>query len=208
MNVIRIIAFSALIGLAPGADLHRVEIKEINTTIQQTPRYQVSGLKDKPFDPRYWLEIEAELEVESLTDTEFIPELRTNWFAIVRAIDKTAPGGKKNVMLTGEITFQNIRAKDGEAHLIAFIGPDTLEKLTGEDRPNEGDVEGIALTVSGPGVASEGSRAAGLEKATAKEQTRWWAKSMYETVAEAIVAKDRTPFAPLWWDRYPTEKVD
>lgn len=208
MKIIRILAFSAFVGLAPGADLHRVEIKEITTTIQQTPRYEVSGLKDKPFDPRYWLEIEAELEVESLTETEFIPELQTKWFAIVRAIDKKAPGGKKTVMLTGEVTFQNVRAKDGEAHVIAYIGPDTLEKLTGEDRPTEREVEGIALTVSGTGIASEAPHAAGLEKATAKEQTRWWAQSMYETVAGAIVAKGDTPFAPLWTDRYPTEKAE
>lgn len=187
---------------------HKVEIKKIETRIQQTPRYEVDGIEDKPFDPRYWLEIEAELEIDTTDPTGFVPELETRWFAIVRQTTVAKGEKPKNVMLTGEVTFRDLRAKDGEAHLIAFIGPDTLEKLTGEVRPREGDIEAVAVTVSGPGVLSDGSRAKGLEKATAKEDARWWAAGLYETLNDLIVAKSKTPFAPLWTDRHPAERAE
>lgn len=210
MNAVRIFALAALVGLAPAADLHRVEIKEIKSTIQQTPQFEVSGIDDKAFDPRYWLEIEAELEVETVDPTGFIPELQTKWFAAVRAIDDSDPNGKKRktLILTGEVTFRNIRAKDGEAHVIAFIEPDVLERLTGEKRPREDDLEALALVVSGPRIASDKKHAAGLEMATAMEKDGWWKRSMFETMADAVVAKSKTPFAPLWSDRYPTEKPE
>ena len=39
--------------MAAGAEevAHRVEIRKIETQIQQTPEFQVSGVKDKPIDP-------------------------------------------------------------------------------------------------------------------------------------------------------------
>lgn len=202
-----ILAIPLLLGscliLSAAEPPHRVKIREIRTEIQETPRFEVAGVKDKPFDPRYWLEIEAELEVETKAPDGFIPELRSNWFAIV------LPKGEPKVkMLTGEVTFRNVRTKGGTAYISAYIGPDTLEKLTGADRPREGDIEAVALTVSGPNIINEGPHKAGLEAATAKEDTRWWTQGTYKTVPEAIVAKSQTPFAPLWSDRYPAEKEE
>lgn len=44
---------------------HRAKILNIEGQAQQTPEFQISGPKDKPTKPRYWIEIEAEVEVET-----------------------------------------------------------------------------------------------------------------------------------------------
>jgi len=188
---------------------HKVVIKSIETVIQQTPEFQVNGIKDKKFNPRHWLEIEAELEVQTTNDKGeldtkgFIPEITANWFVIIK--DKQSG---KPIMLNGKATFREIRTKDKKAYVSAYISPDTLEKLTGENKPSDKDIEGVALVISGPGIVSEGEHKKGLQKATVHEDTQWWSGSQYKTMDGAVLAKSKTPFAPLWTDRYPVEKQE
>ena len=188
---------------------HKVVIKKIETEIQQTPRFQVDGVKDKKSDPRYWFEIEAELEVQS-TDTTgridpagFIPEITANWFVII----KEKQSGKTK-MLTGKATFRDIRTKDKTIHISAYISPDVLEKLTGDNKVSVGDIEAVALVVSGAGIITKDPYAAGLQKATAAEEAKWWLTDKYQTIEGVVVAKSKTPFASLWTDRYPIEKTE
>ena len=188
---------------------HKVVIKSIETVIQQTPEFQVNGIKDKKFNPRHWLEIEAELEVQTTNDKGeldtkgFIPEITANWFVIIK--DKQSG---KPIMLNGKATFREIRTKDKKAYVSDYISPDTLEKLTGENKPSDKDIEGVALVISGPGIVSEGEHKKGLQKATVHEDTQWWSGSQYKTMDGAVLAKSKTPFAPLWTDRYPVEKPE
>ena len=188
---------------------HKVVIKSIETVIQQTPEFQVNGIKNKKFNPRHWLEIEAELEVQTTNDKGeldskgFIPEITANWFVIIKDKESGKP-----MMLTGKVTFREIRTKDKKAYVSAYIRPDTLEKLTGENKPSDKDIEGVALVISGPGIVSEGEHKKGLQKATVHEDTQWWVTSRYKTVDGAVLAKSKTPFAPLWTDYYPIEKPE
>jgi len=195
------IAATSLFAGAAEEGAHKVKIVKLETQIQQTPKFEVGGVKDKQFEPRYWLEIEAELQVDTTDPSNFIPEVQTNWFAIIKD-DRT----KKAVQLTGKVTFREVRAKDKKAHVIAYISPDTLEKITGKSRPVEGDVEAVALIISGSGIVNDAKHAAGLQKATKEEDSKWWASGKYQTMEGLIIAKGDTPFAPLWSDRYPVEK--
>lgn len=54
----------------------------------------------------------------------------------------------------------------------AEVDPDTLERLTGTDRPAENDIEAYALVLSGPGTLNSGQHAKRLTKATAKAEGR------------------------------------
>lgn len=182
---------------------HRVEIKKIVTEVQQTPQFQVIGPKEKRITPRYWLEIEAELEVETTDPSKFIPELTVSWFAVVQTNDD---GKEVSALLSGNCVFQNIRTADKKAIVNAYIEPDTLERLTGETKPSSGDFDSIALTISGPGIITTGRHEQGLFKATKKESAKWWANWKGKSVPGTIMAKSKTPFAWLWTDRYPVEK--
>jgi hypothetical protein len=200
----------SLVGANAKESVHKVVIKGIEAEIQQTPEFQVNGIKEKKFNPRHWLEIEAELEVQTTNDkgeadpSGFIPEITANWFVIIKDKESGKP-----MMLTGKVTFREIRTKDKKAYLSAYISPDTLEKLTGENKPSDKDIEGVALVISGPGILSEDKEhKKGLQKATVHEDTQWWNTSLYKKLDGAVLAKSKTPFAPLWTDRYPVEKPE
>ena len=180
---------------------HRIEIKDLDSQVQQTPTIQVDGVKDKPVKPRYWLEIEAELEVETTDPSGYIPEISTKWYAIIKD-DRT----RKPIMVTGEFSFLEIRAKDKTAFVSAFIAPDTLEKITGKEKITEGDIESIALVVSGSGVMNTERHAPGLQMATSEQDSNWWSSGKYQTQGKSILSKAETPFSLLWTDRYPRVK--
>jgi hypothetical protein len=180
---------------------HRAKIVDLDGKAQPTPRFSVSGLGTKKQDQRYWIEIEAEIEVETKDPSGFIPELETRWFVIIK--DKHSG---KPVRLMGRTTFKNIRTKDKKIHVSAYIEPDTLERLTGDDRPRESDIEGYALVISGPGIVTDDRHAAGLVMVTAEKESKWWEGWKEKSLEDAILPKSRTPFAPLWTDYYPTEK--
>jgi len=184
---------------------HRAKILKLEGKVQQTPEYQVAGPGKKPSKARDWIEIEAEIEVETTDPRGFIAELEAQWFAVI--VDRQSKPDKKPVRLLGKATFKNIRTADRKIFLSAYIDPDTLERLTGGSRLSEGDIEGYALTLAGPGVVKEGKYAEGLSKATAEKAAKWWVTWPGENLEGGILAKSKTPFAPLWTDRYPTEKT-
>lgn len=141
------------------------------------------------------------MEVETTDPSGFIPELEARWFAVIK--DKHSG---KPVRLLGKTTFKNIRTADKKILLSAYIEPDTLERLTGSSRPNESDIEGYALTLSGTGIVTEGRHGEGLTMATAEKAAKWWETWEHQSLDGLIIPKSRTPFAPLWTDLYPTEK--
>ena len=189
-------------GVEAQQPVHRAKILKIEGITQQTPQFQVSGPRDKATRPRYWIEIEAEIEVETTDPSGFIPELKAQWFAVIR--DKHS---KKPVRLLGQATFKNVRTADKKIFVSAYIEPDTLERLTGSSRPNENDIEGYALSISGAGIVTEGRYGEGLTKATAEEGAKWWIDWKNQNLDGLIIPKSQTPFAALWTDRYPTEKI-
>ena len=196
------LSLAMALGLNAAEPTHRAKILKIEGQAQQTPEFQFSGPRDKSTKPRHWIEIEAEVEVETTDPSGFIPELEASWFAVI--MDKHR---KKPVRLLGKTTFKNIRTADGKVHLSAYIEPDTLERLTGSSRPSDNDIEGYALTLSGPGIVSEGRHGEGLTMATAEKEAKWWTTWKDQSLDGLIIPKSKTPFASLWTDRYPTEKV-
>ena len=190
-------------------DVHRVEIIKIRSQFQQTPEFQVNGVKDKDFDQRHWLEMEAELEVETTAKSGYIPEITAQWFVVV--FDNKPENKKKKrepVRLLGDVQFMKIRTKDKRVFISAYVDPDTLEQLTGKNRPGDNDIESIALVIKGDGIITKGDHAKGLFHATAKQKTGWWAKWKGRSLEDAILAKSKTPFAALWTNRYPNEVVE
>lgn len=204
MKTLATLLFAAAVAGTFGSSkpAHRARIIGIESQIQQTPQFQYTGPRDKATKPRNWLEIEAEIEVESTDPSGFIPELEANWFAVI--LDKYR---KEPVRLSGRAEFRNVRTIDGKVFLSAYIEPDTLERLTGKSKVSANDIEGFALTLSGPGIVSEGRHAAGLALETAEEHTKWWVDWKHEPLDGMIVPKSQTPFASLWTDRYPSEII-
>ena len=173
-------------------DVHRVKIVKITTEIQQAPQFQVAGVKNKNEDPRYWLELEAELEVETTAKSGFIPEITAKWFAVVYDSNKKTKNSKSSkepVRLLGDVRFKNIRTKDKKTFISAYIDPDTLEQLTGKNRPSENDIESVALLIDGKAVYKEHGHARGLMKVTTKTKIKWWEKWDKRSLNDTIMPK-------------------
>ena len=207
--ITRMVVVAGMLATCHASDVfHRVKIVKISSEIQQTPQFQIEGVRDKPVDPRFWLEIEAELEVETTAKSKFIPEITAHWHAVV--FDHSGKK-KETVRLLGETSFKNIRTKGKKVLISAYIDPDTIEQLTGKRRLSENDIEGIALVIDGDNIIKKDKYAKGLSKATAKQASRWWENEALwkekRTIKQGIVAKSKTPFAQLWTDRYPSEKI-
>jgi len=201
------LALSPILSAQKAEVKHRVEVKEVKVEVQQTPLFQVTGPKEKRIDPKYWIEIEAELEVETKEGrgvVPFISELQATWYAVI----KDEVGEKREpVLLKGRSEYRMVRTAGGEAFLSAYIEPNVLERLTGKERPSESDLLAFAVVVSGTDIATEGKFAKELFKSEG-EKGKWWENWKREIKEDFIVPKSTTPFAPLWADRYPPEKVE
>lgn len=191
---------------------HDVAVDDIVVEVQQTPDYSASVSKNKRIDRGSWIEFEAELKTKTTHPNGYIPELKAQWYAIIQDKFHVAGGKLKPtaVMLTGQTTFKNVRAKDGTAYISAYIGPDQLEKMTGKENIQASEIIAVGLVLSGseiaPGKHLQG--AIGEFSKTAQTDKPWWNEGSIPKVEDTILAKGKTPFALLWTDRYPTEVED
>ena len=193
--------------LASADTAHRAKIKKLDYEFIDTPRFETIDNPERAQERSgvQWLEIEAEVEVETLHDSRFIPKLIASWHVIVQEpdFDNQNQGKAQMVRLTGEFTFLDIRTRDRRTYLVAYIHPDSLARITGDERPNKQDIVGVALTLAGPNLTTTGKYARDLEKSTYKPELKWWSNWDRKTYKDLVVAKHRTPFAPLWTDRHP-----
>ncbi|MEI9894874.1 MAG: Amuc_1102 family pilus-like protein [Chthoniobacter sp.] len=96
-------------------------------------------------------------------------------------------------LLTGTVTYINI-PKGREHFAVMYIPPRTLEKLAG-NKPPGSNIIGGWVTVSHQGQI--------LDQAGYKLT----AKPNFPQIANSILNKNETPFAPLFYDRYETIKA-
>ncbi|QQL44518.1 Amuc_1102 family pilus-like protein [Sulfuriroseicoccus oceanibius] len=180
---------------------HKVEVKKVEVEMQQTPRYAAAGPRDKRWDQLEWLEIEVELDVDSRAETKVIPELTATFYV---ALPNEADRAARYVMLSDSITFTNIRAGSKKAYLVAYVDPDTLARFVGKDKPSKGDVQSVGVTVTAPNISM--SKPKDLFAST--KGGEWWKKWSDPRESGLIRAKGNTPFALLWYDRYPQTRQE
>lgn len=206
-----IMAASLLAVQSASADnIHRAKIKKLEFQFIDTPRFRLVDNPDRAQErnPVQWLEIEAEVDVETLHDSQVIPELTATWHVLLEEpdFDKSNKGEKQLVRLTGEITFTDIRTHGAKTHLVAYVHPDRLTRITGEEHPDKNDIVGVALQLSGQNLISTEKYAGDLEFSDYKKSLRWWANWDRKTYRDHVTPKHESPFAPLWTDRHPAVK--
>lgn len=173
---------------------HQIRRAKITPSMQQTPQFQVSGPKDKRTTPLEWLEIEVELDLETIEKSGFIDSLDCTFYVALK--DAVA---NKTLVLEDKFTFTEINARDKKAWLVAYVSPATLAKTLGKDRPMLGDVEAAAVNITGGGL-----RAPITEKTGGPDG--WWTSAKVDRKNGLLLPKSKTVFAPLWGDRHPRTK--
>lgn len=160
------------------------EIRKISPAVIQTPDFQYQGEKRRS-DPAKWLEIEVEFEANSGTAHRATDELTFKYYVLING-----------TLFVGEVTHVNIM--DGNGISVMYVAPGTLTRVMQGKTLTGSSIENIAVEINKQGaVQSTMSYAKG-------SKPMWW-QSMTQ-IPNLVVNKNQTPFAPLYWDRYPEIK--
>ncbi|MCB1091494.1 MAG: hypothetical protein KDL87_08180 [Verrucomicrobiae bacterium] len=163
----------------------KVEIKKIEVSSQKTPNFQAGDVSNKNVPkPKEWLEAEVSFGLESAPRGAVVPELDFRYYVAVR-------GSEGAKYLTGDVKHVNL-VPDRELFSVAYVSPATIGKITGEyNRVSANDIL-VAVEVSYQGRIVAESSSGGPDG--------WWRGQATEP---GVLAKNKTPFALLWLDRYP-----
>jgi len=175
---------------------HQIKSAKISYEMQQSPRYAAAGPKDKNWNPLDWLEIEIELDAETVNPSGYIDQLDVEYFVAV-----TDGQINRTVLLTDRISYLEVRASDRRAFLSAYVSPASLSKVTGKPKPGKSDISSVAAVITGPGLRTPVEASSGGPK-------EWWKNPNLQRRDGLVLAKSKTPFAFLWTDRYPRDATE
>ncbi|MEX2579591.1 MAG: Amuc_1102 family pilus-like protein [Verrucomicrobiales bacterium] len=189
LTTLAIVAFLAASAHAQQIQLNvgDVDVKSIDYDTQKTPEFQAGGVNTKKVpNPRDWLEVEVEFKVAGRDDV-VVPELLFRYY-----IGFTDQNGQGRT-LTGDV--KHINVVPGEDYFSAvYVAPSTLGELTGDFRrfqPRSVQAVGLEVLYNGVVVGGKSSRSGSSAK--------FWQATGTQP---GILAKQDTPFALLWIDRY------
>lgn len=150
---------------------------------QKTPNFQAGDVKVKNIpNPRDWLEMEVEFEVDGPRDG-VVKELLFRYYVGFR--DQS---GQPRT-LTGDVKHINVVCKE-KTYSCAYVAPAILGELTGDFRRfNTSSVEAYGVEVYYNGVIVGGYSNKG----------KFWETTGTQP---GVLGKSETPFALLWIDRY------
>lgn len=223
-NTIAVIALSTIFSAnvtaqsakdKPEKILHKITVVKIHASTLQSPQFHFSGPRvDKQPKNREWLEIEAQLKIETKSELDFLPRVDATFHIVTQ-------GMPDFVRIEKTITFQNVNIEDGEAWVSAYVDPDTFRVITMKKRPKVNDITGIAVTVDSanlykgkdqqylPYAEKIFDRTIVARRKGAKNvNARWWAVVAIEKDknGQKILALEETPFYSIFVDRYPLEE--
>lgn len=172
-------------------DVGDVDVKSMDIESQQTPQFQASGPKQKNTpSPRQWLELEVEFEVDGDRDA-VVPELLFRYYIGMKDQDG------QSLVLTGDVTHTNVLCGE-ETYSAVYVSPDMLGTITGDYRrfqPSAISAVGVEVYYNGVIVGGDSSLSGSRAKFWEALSTR-----------PGVLAKNETPFALLWLDRYAGSK--
>ncbi len=154
-------------------------ISEIEPLVNKTPKYNFSlATQKRTPNAQKWLEVDVKFEAQPA----FTDELTFRYYILF--------AGK---LLVGEVTHVNIPAGN-ELYSVMYLTPNTINRLLGGKSFTSGAIENIAVQ-----ILNEGQLVA--QKSWKPARDPLWFQKMKQ-VQGMIVDKNKTPFAPLYWDRY------
>lgn len=194
--ILAAIALSTLAGAALQAQQQQLQLKPGDVKIaslvhdaQKTPNFQAGDVKSKNIpNPRDWLEIEVEFEVNGPRDA-IAKSLQFRYYVGF----KDTAGNPR--VLTGDVAHINVIC--GEKYFsCAYVAPGVLGEITGDFRRFQPSaVQAVGVEVIYNGVIVGRSSSAG--------NNPFW-ESLATT--PGVLSKSKTPFALLWIDRYAEEE--
>jgi hypothetical protein len=153
------------------------------------------GGTQKKYKPRNWLEIETTLNVQILPEpaSKTCDKLTIKWYVAVKNPDKFGTF----LLLSRQIDYLNVPLNDNTVYFSVYLSPNSLRRITGNDRGGKAAVEFVGYEVLIDGVKKA--------EMTNKGKAGWW-NAPSDKIAQSnvipLLTKAETPFANMWWDRY------
>jgi hypothetical protein len=139
-----------------------------------------------------WVEVETDFDC-----AEDFPELTVRYGLVVLV-------GNKAKLIQGETTLVDV-GRGRERHSVMYISPKTLNRIA-EGKPfaaNQIKASWVEIFAQSEPVGAKFKSGSGLTYEGIQKEKE---KGSIEQVAEALINKQFTPFAPLYWDYYETVK--
>ena len=169
-----------------------IRVKKLKVVVapQMTPGLQAQFVTEKRWKPKTWIEIDSEFQVDIARslggDDAAYGALEFQYYLATTARSKDG----KVIVLAGTINYTAIPA--GENHALAYVSPATLRQALKKEDGGKNDVIAHAVVVSAGGQPLQ------VENT---QNGKWWEDTAkFEVMQNAVVAKAKTPFAPLWGD--------
>lgn len=181
--------------LIPGVSLAQGPAQVEAPVFDALPSPELNAGKNKAFRPKEWLEVESKLKIPAQNAEQkkvgFHDEVVVKWYVVIKNQE-----GKGYWLLSKDITHINVPV-DEDIYTACYLSPNTLKRITGNDRAGKSSVDrvGIEVLVNGTKVGEQSS----------KDKPGWWAissPSIARTDKFPLLDKNETPFKALWWDRY------
>ena len=168
-------------GAAGAAETARpLVVKRITGGATLTPEYQVKR-NNANARVKNWYQVAADYE----TKPEWLDEVEFTYYVLVK---NAKPGnGPKQSLFKGSVTYINVN--EGKHRSDMFLHPNTVARY--------GEVQAVAVLVSVQG------RVVAMESEP-KSTQRWW--EQLTPVDGLLLSRDKTPFAPLYFDDYEPVK--
>jgi len=191
-----IAALGALIVSHPASSLAQqgqieVKVAKIEVGLQKSPRFTVEGgTKEKRDTQKDWLEIEVEFQATMKGGKdEYVNELEFAYHVYFKSEAKVI------TIYTANVTHINIPVEEPIFSSV-YVSPTVLGKIFGKDNAvNPNDVW-VAVEVKSQGALKGG-------ETNHKSNPPWWQSPNAARMEGMLLNKSQTPFAFLWWDRYP-----
>lgn len=171
------------------------KVKLDDPKFDNLPSPEFSGVGNKKFKPKDWLEVEVKFKIDMPRGYEqkFVDRVTVKWYVAIA----DPAGGKKTVYLEKEINHVNVPVGE-DVYSSVYLSPAAIKRISGRDRAGKSVVKSVGgeILINGQAAVNKGG---GFFSSTGKPG--WWTKiSRYDRIP--LLNKNDTPFKFLWWDRY------
>ncbi len=175
----------------------QVDFKRVEAKDQNTPQFQAPNVKDKRWNPKIWLEIDAGFGLKKgrvkgePNPSPIVDALDFKYYVL---LNKRDAQGKLTV-LTASITYINLNDEERELHAMAFVSPAALGKVLANPKFTAPEITPQAVAI----VVTKGGALCGFYNQGGPNG--WWEKAdNFNVIDGVLLPKNKTPFAPLWGD--------
>lgn len=178
-----------------------LKFKKCEIAIQKAPEFAINGTTAKRFKQKDWIEVEFEIDVKAPKGADkelrFLDDVNIKYYVYLQP---TNP--EKLKVLVADVTYINVPI-DETIHSVVYLSPATLYNISGEKLVNKG-----MITYYGA-EATHNGKIVGLFSSKMFNNAPWWNNPKLPPVENGrLLPKNKTPFAPLWFDYYMEEKAD